>query len=154
MLPSSLEVAAPVGTSHRTRIGESSGTPTDVVDIGRVLSAGRRHWRRIALGVAIVLGASVAYLRLAVPRYEATTTVLIDSRSSKLPSIYAEQTARDEVFTEIEVMRGRTIAADVVDAQALQVEADCAARLPRPPAFIPVSAESPEQPGSPRRSAK
>jgi polysaccharide biosynthesis transport protein len=62
------------------------------------------------------------YLRAAIPRYEASAKVRIDERQSTLPTIYAEQSARDEVFTEIEVLRSRTIAAEVVDSLSLVVE--------------------------------
>jgi succinoglycan biosynthesis transport protein ExoP len=106
-------------------------TPSDVVDFGRVVGTLRRQWLRIAFGAAVVLAAAFLYLRMAAPRYEATSTIRIDSRPSTLPTIYAEQSTRDEIFTEIEVLRSRTIAADVVDSQALQVELVAPARVPR-----------------------
>lgn len=94
----------------------------DVLDIPAVAGTMRRHWRRVALGAAIGGALAVVYLRAAVPRYEAMATVRIDARQNTLPSIYADQTTRDEVFTEIEVLRSRTIAADVVDSLSLAAE--------------------------------
>jgi len=94
----------------------------DTVDVGRVIDTIRRNWKRIALGVAVGLLIAAAYMRFAVPRYEATSTVRIEARQSTLPTIYTEQAARDEIFTEIEVLRSRTIAADVVDSLAMQFE--------------------------------
>lgn len=95
---------------------------TDTIDLGRVFDGVKRHWHRIAIGVVAGAALALAYVRVAVPRYEATATVRIDARQSTLPSIYTERTAQDEVFTEIEVMRSRTIAAEVVDALSLDVE--------------------------------
>lgn len=103
-----------------------SATPaapaTDTIDLGRVFDGFKRHWQRIVFGTVAGAVMALAYVRIAVPRYEATATVRIDARQSTLPSIYAERTAQDEVFTEIEVMRSRTIAAEVVDALSLDIE--------------------------------
>ncbi|MEP7382749.1 MAG: GNVR domain-containing protein [Gemmatimonadota bacterium] len=107
----------------------------DVVDVGRLIDAARRHWRGVAAGAAIGALIALAYARTATPRYEATTTVRIDVRPSTLPSIYAEQAARDEIFTEIEVLRSRTIAADVVDSLALAIEMTQPRRTPRADVF-------------------
>ncbi|MEO6445107.1 MAG: GNVR domain-containing protein [Gemmatimonadaceae bacterium] len=107
----------------------------DVVDVGRLIDAARRHWRGVAAGAAIGALIALAYARTATPRYEATSTVRIDVRPSTLPSIYADQAARDEIFTEIEVLRSRTIAADVVDSLALSVEMTQPRRTPRADVF-------------------
>ncbi len=119
----------PRGVIWRDRLAPHVQTPTplpppasDVLDVRGLAGTMRRHWRRIALGAAIGGALAVLYLRAAVPRYEATATVRIDVRQNTLPSIYTEQTTRDEVFTEIEVLRSRTIAADVVDSLSLAAE--------------------------------
>lgn len=109
--------------------------PSDTIDLGRIVGAARRHWRRIALGTAVGIALAFAYVRLAVPRYQATATVRIDARQSTLPTIYAEGSNQDEVFTEIEVMRSRTIAAEVVEALSLDVEMRQPARVPRSDIF-------------------
>lgn len=115
----------------------------DVVDIGRLLDAARRHWRGVAAGAAIGALIALAYARTATPRYEATSTVRIDVRPSTLPSIYADQAARDEIFTEIEVLRSRTIAADVVDSLALTVEMEQPRRVRRSDLFTSVHQVAP-----------
>ncbi len=109
--------------------------PRDVVDVGLIFDAARRHWRGVAAGAVIGMLIALAYARTATPRYEANSTVRIDVRPSTLPSIYAEQAARDEIFTEIEVLRSRTIAADVVDSLALAVEMTQPRRTPRANVF-------------------
>lgn len=119
----------PRGVVWRDRLAPHVQSPTplsppasDVLDVRGVAGTMRRHWRRIALGAAVGGTLAVLYLRAAVPRYEATATVRIDVRQNTLPSIYTEQSTRDEVFTEIEVLRSRTIAADVVDSLSLAAE--------------------------------
>jgi polysaccharide biosynthesis transport protein len=120
---------SPRGVVWRERLAPQVHAPTphvsstaDVIDVRGLTAALRRNWRRIAIGAALGGALAVLYLRLAIPRYEATATVRIDARQNTLPTIYAEQSARDEVFTEIEVLRSRTMAADVVDGLALTVE--------------------------------
>ena len=129
-LPSSSLSHANTPVAMRSSSSEQSSA-NDVIDFNQLFDAARRHWRRIAIGVVFVMGLALAYLRFTVPQYEAMSTVRIDSRSNTLPTIYAEQPTRDEVFTEIEVLRSRTIAADVVDAQALQVEVTAPRHIPR-----------------------
>ncbi len=107
----------------------------DTIDLGRAAGAARRHWRRIALGTAAGVALAVVYVRLAVPRYQATATVRIDARQSTLPTIYTESSTQDEVFTEIEVMRSRTIAAEVVEALSLDVEMRQPTRVARSEIF-------------------
>lgn len=99
----------------------------EVIDLTGVLGAARRRWKAIAVGVVGTLAVAVLYLQVAPRKYEATASVRIDAKQSTLPTIYAEQANRDEVFTEIEELRSRTIAADVVDSTGLQV----AIRSPR-----------------------
>jgi tyrosine-protein kinase Etk/Wzc len=135
-------------TAASTHVGHPAASRPDVVDVGRVVEAIRRNWRRIAGGVALGMAMSIIYLRIAVPRYEATATVRIDARQSTLPSIYAEQTVRDEVFTEIEVLRSRTIAADVVDELSLQAELVEPRRTPRDAVFRTLKVTSPEDTGT------
>ena len=115
----------------------------DVVDVGRLIDAARRHWRGVAAGAAIGALIALAYARTATPRYEAASSVRIDVRPSTLPTIYADQAARDEIFTEIEVLRSRTIAADVVDSLALAVEMEQPRRTRRSDVFTSVRQVAP-----------
>lgn len=120
----------------------------DVVDVGRLLDTFRRQWKRIAVGLIAGLAIAVAYMRIAVPRYQAVSTVRIDARQSTLPSIYSEQTARDEVFTEIEVLRSRTLAADVVDSLSMQFEMVEPKRMTRTALFSTIHVDAVEDTGT------
>ncbi len=117
-----LPIASPhIAVTPSSNVSYRGATP-DVIDVGWLFIAIRRHWQRIAIGVIAGVALAFIYTRLATPQYEATATVRIDARQNTLPTIYTEQTARDEVFTEIEVLRSRTIAADVVDSLGLQLD--------------------------------
>ncbi len=136
-----------------TTLSTSRGAPAapvrpEVVDVGRAVDAVRRNWRRIALGVAGGVALALTYLRLAPPQYEATATVRIDARQSTLPSIYTEETARDEVFTEIEVLRSRTIATDVVRELSLQAELLEPRRTSRDAVFRSIQVTNPADTGT------
>lgn len=120
----------------------------DTVDVGRLITTLGHHWKRIVVGSVAGLLLALAYVRLVVPRYQATSTVRIDARQSTLPTIYTEQTARDEVFTEIEVLRSRTIAADVVDSLAMHFEMAHPQRMTRSSVFSAIAMGAADDTGS------
>ena len=72
---------------------------SDTIDLGRMVDAARRHWRRIGIGVVTGLVLAFAYVRIAVPRYQATATVRIDPRQSTLPTIYTERSNHCLLYT-------------------------------------------------------
>src|SRR5918911_2995624 len=84
-------------------------------------------WRRNRLPIlgclVLALAASALYVWRATPIYEASTSIRIDEEQSELPVLDALKTLStgSEVSTEIEVLRSRTLAEDVVDSLGLQV---------------------------------
>src|SRR5919199_1328414 len=94
-------------------------------------------WRRNRLPIvgclALSLAASALYIWRATPIYEASTSIRIDEEQSELPVLDALKTLStgSEVSTEIEVLRSRTLAEDVVDSLGLQVAVAEPERTPR-----------------------
>ncbi|MCC6927630.1 MAG: polysaccharide biosynthesis tyrosine autokinase [Gemmatimonadaceae bacterium] len=105
-------------TAREGEAGEGAGI---ALSTSRLLGTLAARWRRVVTGAALGIVAAIAYTRLATPQYEATATLRLEARQSRLPSLYEDAVPRDEVFTELEVLHSRTLAADVAHALALQV---------------------------------
>jgi tyrosine-protein kinase Etk/Wzc len=82
-----------------------------------------RNWWVIALSLVAVVGMTAAYTWRTIPVYEAATTIRIQEESADLPVLDILQTLSrgSEVETEMEVVRSRTLAEDVVDSLGLQL---------------------------------
>ncbi|MDP2958258.1 MAG: Wzz/FepE/Etk N-terminal domain-containing protein, partial [Longimicrobiales bacterium] len=82
-----------------------------------------RNWWVIGLSLVGVVGATAAYTLRMVPVYESVTTIRIQEQRSELPVLDILQTLStgSEVETEMEVVRSRTLAEDVVDSLGLQI---------------------------------
>ena len=82
----------------------------------------RNRWL-IFLVVVLVVGSAGALTFMAVPVYESTASIRIDEDPSNVPVLDILETIStgSQVETEMEVLRSRTLAEDVVDSLALQV---------------------------------
>ncbi len=82
-----------------------------------------RNWFLIAFILFAVVGAAAWYTFTAIPVYESTATVRIDEESSNVPVLDILQTlsSGSQVETEMEVIRSRTLAKEVVSGLDLQV---------------------------------
>ncbi|HSG08668.1 MAG TPA: polysaccharide biosynthesis tyrosine autokinase [Longimicrobiales bacterium] len=82
-----------------------------------------RNWLVIVAALVVTVGATVAYTLYTVPVYEASTSIRIEENRTDLPVLDILQTlsSGSEVETEMEVVRSRSLAEDVVDSLALQV---------------------------------
>lgn len=101
-------------TSHRYE--------DDEISLKEVWNLLMRNKLVIILSTLLVSGAAVAYSLWSVPIFEATTSVRIDEEKSNLPvlDILTELSGGSEVETEMEVMRSRVLAEEVVDSLDLQ----------------------------------
>lgn len=61
-----------------------SAKPGNVVTLASILGAIRRHMKSIVVIFTICLGAAIAYLTIAPPRYTASTSLMIDTRKSQI----------------------------------------------------------------------
>lgn len=83
-----------------------------------------RNWWVLGLSLLLVTGATAAYTWYVVPVYESVTTIRIEEERTELPVLDILQTLStgSEVETEMEVVRSRTLAEDVVDSLGLQIQ--------------------------------
>jgi capsular exopolysaccharide synthesis family protein len=85
-----------------------------------------RNWHVIALCLLLVVGATAAYSWYVVPVFEATTSIRIEEQQpGEIPVLDLQDLSiPSEVETEMEVVRSRTLAEDVVDSLGLQVQVE------------------------------
>jgi len=90
-----------------------------------VWRAVRRRWALVAALLTVGIGFAVAYLKTATPRYEAVGSLRLQTGGGNSPiAALAEMTGmggKDEVSTEIEVLRSRRLGSVVVDSLSLRV---------------------------------
>ncbi|WP_238180454.1 GumC family protein, partial [Methylobacterium haplocladii] len=68
--------------NERSSVG--TARPANVMTLASILGAIRRHIKMIVVIFAICLGAAIAYLMTAPPRYTASTSLMIDTRKSQI----------------------------------------------------------------------
>src|SRR5438132_5944204 len=95
----------------------------------------RNSW--LILGCTILcVSAAFAYVVLARPLYRAEAVIRIEDRRQPIPALdLIALYGGNEVSTEIEMLRGRTLAEDVVDALGLQLEITKPQGVPREAVF-------------------
>src|SRR2546423_6188720 len=104
--------------------------------------------RGLILGcTALVIGASAIWAYTATPVYEAAASIRIDEEKSRIPVLEALQqlSSGSDLVTEMEVLKSRTLAENVVDALALRAVITKPSRVERQDAFssLKVSADAP-----------
>jgi len=105
---------------------EASQRPA--IDPFKLLAAARRQWRVVALTAAVFLGLGILYLLIAVPKYTASTDILIDQDNSKI--LYQHSALNnmvdDEGWTtsQVELIYSNKIKLAVVDALKLDDNPD------------------------------
>jgi succinoglycan biosynthesis transport protein ExoP len=98
------------------------------IDPFKLLAAARRQWRVVALTAAVFLGLGLLYLLIAVPKYTASTDILIDQDNSKI--LYQHSALNnmvdDEGWTtsQVELIYSNKIKLAVVDALKLDDNPD------------------------------
>jgi tyrosine-protein kinase Etk/Wzc len=93
------------------------------LDLGEVFRASKRH-RWLSLGVPLALLASTGFfLWWTAPVYESATTIRVDQDRSGVAIIEALRTlsSGSKITTEMEELRSRTLAEEVVDSLALDL---------------------------------
>src|SRR2546423_14894129 len=96
---------------------------------------------------ALVIGAAAIWAYTATPVYQASTSIRIDEEKSRVPVLEALQqlSSGSDLVTEMEVLKSRSLAENVVDALALRAVMTKPNRVERQDAFtlLKVSPDAP-----------
>lgn len=94
------------------------------IDLDKLIAAARRQWRVVALFVALALVLGGVYLLTAVPKYTASTRILIDRGNSEvvqqLSTIGGVLDDEASVLSQVELLRSETIGLAAVGKLKLQ----------------------------------
>ncbi|HKJ02366.1 MAG TPA: GNVR domain-containing protein, partial [Longimicrobiales bacterium] len=104
----------------------NGGRAEDEIHLRDVWSLLLRNWVVIGAALVLTLGATAAYTVYTVPVYQSLTSIRIEENRTDLPVLDILQTlsSGSEVETEMEVVRSRSLAEDVVDSLGLQIVAE------------------------------
>src|SRR4051812_24954680 len=100
-----------------------------------------RNRRLIAGCTALVVAASAIWAYTATPVYEASTSIRIDEDKAQVPVLEALQqlSSGSDLVTEMEVLKSRTLAENVVDSLALRAQLTRPSRIERGRIFSALS---------------
>lgn len=107
-------------SAHADEDWENAGAG-DTIDVERLIAVVRRQWRVVAVCVVIFAILGLVYILTAVPRYTASTSVLIDRGNSQIvnqmsPNVGVLPIEDDaSVLSEVELFKSDTISLAVVD---------------------------------------
>lgn len=116
-----LQERLPIHDHFELHQWEASQRPA--IDPFKLLAAARRQWRVVAASMVVFLGLGFLYLLIAVPKYTASTDILIDQDNSKI--LYQHSAlngmVEDEGWTtsQVELIYSNKIKLAVVDALKL-----------------------------------
>ena len=101
----------------------SGARQEDGINLREVWNLLMRNWLVIAFSFVACVGAAAGYTYYTVPVYQSVTSIQIEEERSDIPVLDILQTLStgSEVETEMEVLRSRTLAEEVVDSLGLQV---------------------------------
>ncbi len=86
-------------------------------DLGRSLM---RHWLLIAACTLVCVGAGIGYTLWSRPVYEATAVVAFENQQVNVPQLVQAFYNDNVIGTELDVLRGRTAAVNVIDSLGLR----------------------------------
>ncbi len=86
----------------------------------------RRRWLQIAFCGILLLGLAIAYVVKATPVYEGVASLRIHEKQGNLPDVLSPFGTSGEVFTELEVLRSRS----VIEAAARELNLHVSVKLP------------------------
>ncbi|MDE1159041.1 MAG: polysaccharide biosynthesis tyrosine autokinase [Neorhizobium sp.] len=93
------------------------------LDLDRLLAASRRQWRFVLVTTVVFVGLGLCYLLVAVPKYTAHTSVMIDRSNSQvveqLSTIGGVLDDESSVLSQVELLKSETIGLAVIDKLAL-----------------------------------
>ncbi|HYC31037.1 MAG TPA: polysaccharide biosynthesis tyrosine autokinase, partial [Gemmatimonadales bacterium] len=109
----------------------------------------RRNLLIIAGSTAVLVGATWYYTSRMIPVYQATTSIRIDEKQSQLPALdILRMNAGNELDTEMEMLRSRTLAEDVTDSLDFHLQLVTPTATPREWVLVPLNVPRDATPGS------
>ena len=81
----------------------------------------RRHWLLIGVCGAVLAGLATGYVLQVSPVYWAGASLRLEDKQPNLPDVFRTLSTGSELVTEMEVLKSRSLAEDVVSRLALQV---------------------------------
>jgi len=108
---------------NQNGIGQS--TVEDEINLRDVWNLMVRNWAVLTTCLVLAIGAAWTFSSLTVPVFESVTTIRIDEdRAANVPvlDILSDLSSGSEVDTEMEVLRSRTLAENVVDSLGLKMQ--------------------------------
>ncbi|MFP4624544.1 MAG: GumC family protein [Gemmatimonadota bacterium] len=101
------------------------GVPDQDVWLRQALAAIRRHWKLTVATAALVLVATAVFLATMTPIYEEATSLRISEKQPGISlgdmAVLPQLGGGSEIETELEVLRSRVIAHEVIDSLSLQL---------------------------------
>ncbi|WP_246659324.1 polysaccharide biosynthesis tyrosine autokinase [Rhizobium sp. FY34] len=98
------------------------------IDIDKLIAAARRQWRVVAICICVAVVLGVVYLLTAVPRYTASTSILIDRSNSEiaqqLSSFGGVLDDEASVLSQVELLKSEAIGLAAVDKLKLYDNAE------------------------------
>jgi polysaccharide biosynthesis transport protein len=98
------------------------------LDLDALIAIARRQWRAVAICIAISVVLGICYVMTAVPKYTASTSVLIDRSNSQvvqqLSAIGSPLDDEASVLSQVELLKSETIGLAAVDKLKLQDNAE------------------------------
>ena len=109
-----------------TRGSSKGARQEDGINLREVWNLLIRNWLVIGFCFVACVGAAAGYTYYTVPVYQSLTSIQIEEERSDIPVLDILQTLStgSEVETEMEVLRSRTLAEEVVDSLGLQVHVE------------------------------
>jgi len=108
-------------SAHADEDWENAGAG-DTIDVERLVAVARRQWRVVAVCIGIFAILGLVYILTAVPKYTASTSVLIDRGNSQIvnqmqANVAAALPIEDDasVLSEVELFKSDSIGLAVVD---------------------------------------
>jgi succinoglycan biosynthesis transport protein ExoP len=98
------------------------------IDVEKLIAAARRQWRVVALCVSVAIIVGIVYLLTAVPKYTASTSILIDRGNSEvvqqLSTIGGVLDDEASVLSQVELLKSDSIGLATVDKLDLSNNAE------------------------------
>jgi polysaccharide biosynthesis transport protein len=128
--------------------GPSASEHSPDLPLAFVWGVVRRHWLVILACTMLAAGVAATYALTATPIYQGVASLRIDDKQNNLPDIFRALGGDGEVFTEVEVLKSRSLVEDATKMLGLQLTLRKPERVSRKVIFQTLSIADSVIPGS------